>query len=63
MGVQIVDPHLVQDMIYTFLTTPRPITDLTQTLDTPTVHHPATVITATSPDHFWQEVSIFNLMK
>ena len=34
-----------------------------QTLDTPTVHHLATVIAAPSPNHSWQEVTNFNPMK
>ena len=42
---------------------PHPIQILTHTLDTPTVHHLATVISAPSPDHFWQEVAILNPMK
>ena len=44
-------------------TTPLPTQILTQTLDTPTVHHLATVMAAPSPNHSWQEVSNFNPMK
>ena len=61
--VQATDPHLVEDTTSTFPATHHPTTILTQTLDTPIVHHLATVITAPSPDHSWQEVTIFNLMK
>ena len=57
------DPHLVEDTISTLRTTPHPTQILTQTLDTPTVHHLATVMAAPSPNHSWQEVTIFNLMK
>ena len=57
------DPHLVEDTIFTSQATPHPTQILTQTLDTPTVHHLATVMVATSPNHSWQEVTFFNLMK
>ena len=57
------DPHLVEDSISTLGTTPLPTQILTQTLDTPTVHHLATVMAATSADHSWQEVTNFNQMK
>ena len=57
------DPHLVEDTIFTLATTPHPTQILAQALDTPTVHHLATVIPAPSPDHSWQEVTIFNQMK
>ena len=58
------DPHLVEDTLFTFLTTPHPTQILTQTLDTPTAHQLATVFTAPSPDHSWQEViTTFNLMR
>ena len=43
--------------------TPRPTSILTHSLDTPTVHHLATVIAAPSPNHSWQEALIFNQMK
>ena len=46
-----------------FSATPHPTQILTQTLDTPTVRHLATVMEAPSPNHSWQEVTIFNLMK
>ena len=52
------DPHLVEDTLFTSQTQ-----ILTQTLDTPTAHHLATVMAAPSPNHSWQEVTIFNLMK
>ena len=57
------DPHLVEDTIFTSQATPHPTQILTQTLDTSTVHHLATVMVATSPNHSWQEVTFFNLMK
>ena len=57
------DPHLVEETIFTSQATPHPIQILTQDLDTTTVHHLATVLAAPSPNHSWQEVTIFNLMK
>ena len=57
------DPHLVEDTISPLRTTPHPTQILTQTLDTPTVHHLATVMAAPSPTHSWQEVTLFNLMR
>ena len=57
------DPHLVEDTICTSQATHHPTQILTQTLDTSTVHHLATVMAAPSPDHSWQEVTIFSLMK
>ena len=57
------DPHLVEDTIFAFGTTPLPTQIPTQTLGTPTVHHLATVMAAPSPDHSWQEVAILNPMK
>ena len=57
------DPALVEEVIFTLPTTPHPTQILAQTLDTPTVHHLATVISAPSPDHSWLEVSNFNPMK
>ena len=61
--VSTVVPHLVEDTISTLPATHHPTKILAQTLDTPTVHHLATVIPAPSPDHSWQELTIFNLMK
>ena len=61
--VQATDPHLVEDTISTLPATHHPTKILTQTLDTPIVHHLATVMAAPSPYHSWQEVTIFNLMK
>ena len=57
------DPTLVKQGIFTLPTTPHPTQFLDQTLDTPTVRHLATVISAPSPDHSWLEVTFFNLMK
>ena len=57
------DPYLVEETIFTSQATPYPIQILTQTLDTPTAHHLATVMAAPSPNHSWQEVTICNLMK
>ena len=57
------DPHLVEEAIFTFPVTPHPTQIPTQTLDTPTVHHLATVMAAPSPNHSWQEVTHFNPMK
>ena len=57
------DPSLVEEVIFGLPTTPHPTQIPIQTLDTPTVHHLATVISAPSPNHSWQEVTIFNLMK
>ena len=57
------DPHLVEDTLFTSPATPHPTQILTQTLDTPTVHHLATVMAAPSPNHSWQEVTHFNQMK
>ena len=56
------DPHLAEDLIFTLPTTPHPTKIPIQTLDT-TVHHLATVMAAPSPNHSWQEVTNFNLMK
>ena len=56
------DPTL-EEVIFGLTTTPHPTQIPTQTLDTPTVHHLATVMAAPSPNHSWQEVSIFNPMK
>ena len=57
------DPHLVEDTISKLPATPHPTHILTQTLDTPTVHHLAMVFSAPSPDHSWQEVTLLNPMK
>ena len=57
------DPSLVEEMVFTSTTTHHPTQILTQTLDTPTVHHLATVMAAPSPDHSWQEVTNLNPMK
>ena len=57
------DPHLVEDTLFTSQATPHPTKILTQTLDTPTVYYLATVMAAPSPDRSWQEVTNFNLMK
>ena len=63
-AVLAMDPHLVQDTIFTLPATPPPAQVLTQSLDTPTAHQPATVFTAPSPEHSWQEATtIFNLMR
>ena len=61
--VRTVVPHLVEGTIFTSQATPHPTQILTQTLDTPTVHHLAIVVAAPSRNHSWQEVTIFNLMK
>ena len=45
------DPTLVGEGIFTLPTTPHPKQIPTQTLDTPTVHHLATVMAAPSPNH------------
>ena len=58
-----VDPDLVEDTIFTLPATPPPAQVLTQTLGTPTAHQLATVIAAPSPNHSWQEVTSFNLMR
>ena len=57
------DPSLVEETIFTLATTPHPTRIPTQTLDTPTVHHLATVMAAPLPDHSSQEVTNFNPMK
>ena len=57
------DPHLVEETILESPVTPHPTQILTQTLDTPTVHHLATVIAALLPNHSWQEVAHLNPMK
>ena len=57
------DPHLVEDTMSALRTTPLPTQILTQTLDTPTVHHLATVMAAPLPNHSSQEVEILNPMK
>ena len=62
-AVLAMDPHLVEDTIFTLPVTPHPTQILTQSLDTPTAHQPATVIPAPLPDHSWQEATIFNLMR
>ena len=61
--VQATDPHLVEDTISALPATPHPTQILTQTLEAPTVHHLATVMAASSPNHSWQEVTNFNQMK
>ena len=45
------DPSLVEEVIFTLATTPHPTQIPSQTLDTPTVHHLATVMAAPSPNH------------
>ena len=57
------DPTLVEEGIFTLATTPHPTQIPTQTLDTPTVHHLATVMAAPSPNHSWLEVTLFDPMK
>ena len=57
------DPHLVEETILESPVTPHPTQILTQTLDTPTVHHLATVIAAPLPNHSLQEVAHLNPMK
>ena len=57
------DPHLVTDTIFTSQATPHPTQILTQALDAPTVHRLAIVMAAISPNHSWQEVTFFSLMK
>ena len=57
------DPPLVEEAIFTLATTPHPTQIPTQTLDTPTVHHLATVMAAPSPNHSWLEVTLFDPMK
>ena len=49
--VQAMDPSLVEEAIFTLATTPHPTQIPSQTLDTPTVHHLATVMAAPSPNH------------
>ena len=61
--VQAVDLHLAEDPISTLSVTRHPTQFLLQTLDTPTVHHLATVMAAPSPNHSWQEVKTLNPMK
>ena len=53
----------MEEVIFGLPTTPHPTQSPTQTLETPTVHHLATVMAAPSPDHSWQEVQILNPMK
>ena len=53
----------MEEMIFTLPTTPHRTQIPTQDLDTPTVHHLATVMAAPPPNHSWQEVSNFNPMK
>ena len=53
----------MEEVIFGLPTTPHPTQIPTQTLDTPTVHHLATVMAAPSPNHSWLEVTIFNPMK
>ena len=57
------ESSLVEDTIFTLTTTPHPTQIPSQTLETPTVHHLATVISAPSPHHSWLEVTFFNPMK
>ena len=57
------DPILVEEAIFTLAVTPHPTQIPIQTLDTPTVHHLATVMAAPLPDHSSQEVEILNPMK
>ena len=61
--VQAMDPRLAEDTISTLPATHHPTQILTHTLDTPTVHHLATVMAAPSPHHSWQEVTNFDQMK
>ena len=56
------DPYL-EETILEFPVTPHPTQILTQTLDSPTVHHLATVMAAPSPNHSWQEVALLYPMK
>ena len=57
------DPHLDGDTIFTLLTTPHPAQVPPQILATPTAHQLVTVMAAPLPNHSWQEVTIFNLMR
>ena len=57
------DPHLVEDTIFTLPATPHPTQIQTQTLDTPTAHQLATVKAAPSPNPSLREVTVFNLMR
>ena len=57
------DPSLVEETIFALATTPHPTRIPTQTLETPTVHHLATVMAAPLPDYSSQEVEILNPMK
>ena len=61
--VLVVDPHLVEDAIFTLPMMPHPTHILTQTLDTRTAHRLATVMAAPLPNHSWQEVTNLNLMR
>ena len=46
--VQAMDQHLVTETIFTLLATPHPTQNLTRTLESPTVHHPAALIAVTT---------------
>ena len=57
------DPHLVEDTILELPVTPHPTQILTQSWDTPTGHHSASLISTPAPAHSWQEVKVLNPMK
>ena len=57
------DPHLVEETIFTLPATRHPAQVPSQTLDSRTAHQLVTVMAAPSPDHSWQEATIFNLMR
>ena len=61
--VLVMDPHLVEDTIFTLPVMLHPTQILTQTLDTRTAHQLVTVMAAPSLDHSWQELTTLNLMK
>ena len=61
--VLIVDPHLVEDTIFTLPIMLHLTQSLSQTLDGRTAHQLVTVMAAPSPNRSWQEVINLNLMK
>ena len=47
------DPHLEMDTIFILPLKPHQTQILTQTLDTPTIHHLITALVARSHEHSW----------
>ena len=57
------DQRLEEDMIFTLLASPHQTQSPTQTLDSTTAHHLATIMDPPPPSHSWRVVAAFNLTK